>query len=49
MLIAVLTFGMRGKDRNWMPRYQQNWYGWSFMVAVVCCILEFLVGESDLF
>lgn len=45
MLIAVLTFGTRGKDRNWMPRFQQNWFGWSFTVAIVACILEFVGGK----
>ena len=47
MLIAVLTFGLRGKDRNWMPRFQQNGFGWSFTIAIVSCILEFAVGKSN--
>jgi hypothetical protein len=44
MAIAVITFGIRGKDRDWMPRWQQNWYGWSFIVAVTACIVQFVVG-----
>jgi hypothetical protein len=40
MLITVLTFGVRGKDRNWMPRWQHNWFGWSFSVAIIACMLE---------
>lgn len=49
MCIAVVTFGIKGKNRDWMPRWQTNWYGWSFQVAVVACILEFIVGFILLF
>jgi hypothetical protein len=49
MAIAVITFGIRGKDRDWMPRWQQNWYGWSFIVAVTACIIQFVVGKYILF
>ncbi len=49
MGIAVITFGVRGQDRDWMPRWQQNWYGWSFILAVVACILETIVGAILLF
>ncbi len=45
MAIAVITFGVRGKDRNWMPRFQQNWFGWSFTVAIITCLLEFISGQ----
>lgn len=45
MVIAVITFGVRGKDRDWMPRWQQNWYGWSFILAVVSCFLQVIVGK----
>jgi len=49
MAIAVITFGVRGKDRNWMPRWQQNWFGWSFHVAICACLLQFLIGGILLF
>ncbi len=45
MGIAVITFGVCGKNRDWMPRWQQNWFGWSFIVAIVACILETIVGK----
>ncbi len=45
MGIAVITFGVCGKNRDWMPRWQQNWFGWSFIVAIVACILETVVGK----
>lgn len=44
MAISVITFGARGKDRNWMPRWQQDWYGWSFIVAIVACSLQNIAG-----
>jgi hypothetical protein len=44
MMISVITFAVRGKDRDWMPRWQQNWYGWSYSVAVSACILQIIVG-----
>jgi hypothetical protein len=49
MTIACITFGLKGKNRDWMPRWQQNWYGWSFHIAVACCILEYIVGFILLF
>ena len=49
MLIAVITFAVRGKDRNWMPRWQHNWYGWSYVVAVISCVLEIIIGAILLF
>ena len=45
MGISVITFAVCGKNRDWMPRWQQNWYGWSFIVAVVTCILETIIGN----
>jgi hypothetical protein len=47
--IAVITFGMRGKDRDWMPRWQQNWYGWSFIVACIACFFQVAAGLVLLF
>lgn len=49
MTIAVLVFGICGRNRDWMPRWQQNWFGWSFKVAIVSCILEYVVGGILLF
>lgn len=49
MLISVIIFGLRGKDRGWMPRWQDNWYGWSFIVAIVACVLQNLVASVLLF
>ena len=49
MGIAVLVFGLKGKNRDWMPRWQQNWYGWSFHIAVASCFLETIVGFILLF
>jgi hypothetical protein len=49
MTIAVIIFGTRGKDRDWMPRYQQCWFGWSFSVAIVSCLLTYLSGCLLLF
>jgi hypothetical protein len=47
MGIAVITFGLKGKNRDWMPRWQHNWYGWTFHVAVATCILETVVGQYN--
>ena len=46
MLITVLIFGVHGKDRNWMPRWQHNWFGWSFSVAIIACMFEFTAGKE---
>ena len=49
MGIAVVTFAVCGRNRDWMPRWQQNWFGWSFIIAVVTCILETILGGSSIF
>jgi hypothetical protein len=47
MGVAVIVFALNGKRRDWMPRWQQNWYGWSYVVAVVTCIIETVIGENE--
>ena len=44
MLIVVIMFGLKGKNRDWMPNWQQGWFGWSFNVAILTCILETILG-----
>lgn len=34
-LIAVITFGARGDGRDWMPNWEHNNMGWSFVLACV--------------
>ena len=46
MGVAVIVFALNGKRRDWMPRWQQNWYGWSYIVAVVTCIIETVIGKQ---
>ena len=41
MFITVILFGVYGKRRDWMMNWQFNWFGWSFHVAIVACILHF--------
>lgn len=33
--IAVIIFGIRGDDRDWMPDHEHNFLSWSFGLAVV--------------
>lgn len=33
--IAVIVFGIRGDDRDWMPGHEHNFLSWSFGLAVV--------------
>lgn len=33
--IAVIIFGIRGDDRDWMPDHEHNFLSWSFGFAVV--------------
>jgi ABC-type glycerol-3-phosphate transport system permease component len=40
MLATVVLFGVDGKRRDWMMNWQFNWFGWSFQVAIVSCILH---------
>jgi len=40
MFTTVILFGVMGKRRDWMMNWQFNWFGWSFQVAVVACILH---------
>lgn len=41
MLATVILFGIDGKRRDWMMNWQFNWFGWSFQLAIVSCILHF--------
>ena len=40
MLATVVLFGVDGKRRDWMMNWQFNWFGWSFQLAIVSCILH---------
>jgi ABC-type glycerol-3-phosphate transport system permease component len=40
MFATVILFGVDGKRRDWMMNWQFNWYGWSFQVAIVACIIH---------
>lgn len=35
--MAVIIFGIRGDDRDWMPDPESNYLSWSFAFAVVGC------------
>ena len=40
MFITVILFGIYGRRRDWMMNWQFNWFGWSFHLAIVACILH---------
>lgn len=40
MFATVIMFGVNGKRRDWMMNWQFNWFGWSFQLAIVACILH---------
>jgi ABC-type glycerol-3-phosphate transport system permease component len=40
MFATVILFGVKGKRRDWMMNWQFNWFGWSFQVAIVACIIH---------
>jgi ABC-type glycerol-3-phosphate transport system permease component len=40
MLMTVILFGIYGRRRDWMMNWQFNWFGWSFQLAIVSCILH---------
>jgi hypothetical protein len=40
MFATVILFGVKGKRRDWMMNWQFNWFGWSFQVAIIACILH---------
>lgn len=44
MLATVILFGVDGKRRDWMMNWQFNWFGWSFHLAIVSCILHLLTA-----
>ncbi|CAF1093783.1 unnamed protein product [Adineta ricciae] len=44
MLATVILFGVDGKRRDWMMNWQFNWFGWSFQIAIVSCILHLLTA-----
>jgi hypothetical protein len=40
MLATVILFGIDGRRRDWMMNWQFNWFGWSFQLAIIACILH---------
>ena len=44
MLTTVILFGVKGKRRDWMMNWQFNWFGWSFHLAIVACLLHLLTA-----
>jgi hypothetical protein len=40
--IAVIIFGVRGDDRDWMPDHDHNFLSWSFGLAVVGVFFEWM-------
>ncbi len=40
MFVTVILFGIYGKRRDWMMNWQFNWFGWSFELAIVACIIH---------
>ncbi len=44
MLATVISFGINGKRRDWMMNWQFNWFGWSFQLAIVACIIHLITA-----
>jgi len=42
--IAVIIFGIRGDDRDWMPDPEHNFLSWSFALAVVACFCHWIAA-----
>lgn len=42
--IAVIVFGIKGDDRDWMPDPEHNFLSWSFALAVVGCFCHWIAG-----
>lgn len=46
-VLAVIIFGVKGNTEGWMPGHDNNFFGWSYVVAIVGSIL--MVIASILF
>lgn len=42
--IAVIVFGIKGDDRDWMPDPEHNFLSWSFALAVVGCFFQWIAA-----
>ena len=40
--IAVIIFGVRGDDQDWMPDSEHNLFSWSFALAIVGCFCHWI-------
>ncbi|CAF1328928.1 unnamed protein product, partial [Didymodactylos carnosus] len=49
MFCTVILFGVDGKRRDWMMNWQFNWFGWSYKLAIVSCILQFIAGIFSIY
>lgn len=42
--IAVVVFACFGNRNNWMPEHANNWFGWSFGLAVVGAVTALIAS-----
>ena len=42
--IAVIVFGIKGDDREWMPDPEYNFLSWSFGLAIVGCFFQWIAS-----
>ena len=42
--IALIVFGALGDGRNYMPEWEHNFLSWSFALAFVGVIFQFIAG-----
>ncbi|RWS12546.1 claudin domain containing protein-like protein [Dinothrombium tinctorium] len=42
--IAVIVFGIKGDDREWMPDPEHNFLSWSFALAVIGSFLQWVAS-----
>ncbi|KAI3380202.1 hypothetical protein SNEBB_003451 [Seison nebaliae] len=44
LLTTIIIFAVRAKDRDWMPRHEKNFYGWSYGVCVAATFVSLFLS-----
>ena len=42
--IAVIVFAIWANQEEWMPGHENNFFGWTFAMAIAGCIASFIAG-----
>ncbi len=49
MFTALLIYGANGSNKDWMPRYEDNYYSWAYWAQIGASFLSLIAGTPSFF